>query len=114
MPSERVHADRWTWLIEDRLRFFLRKDELPDSEKYTPALDYGVFTGPDPDLNLPADVEMLEVRTQAPCLAGWRLQFRYGKRLYLPSLEARLSLIDTDQFRADDLEARFESRRRLY
>jgi hypothetical protein len=108
MPSERVFVDQWTWCVQDRLRFFLGWDPLMDRD-YAPALDFGIDT----DFDRAAGLELLEVRTRAEMPAGWRLQFVYGKRLYLPRVEERLNPIDTNQFRADALES-FETRRRFY
>jgi hypothetical protein len=108
MASERVRPDEWTWLLHPRLRFFLRQDALMDEDS-RPVLDFGIFPGPDEALSLGPDVEMLEVRTKAAMPAtsmpaGWRLQFVYGKRLYLPGVEARLRRVDTAEFRRPDPE----------
>lgn len=95
MATARVDPDRWTPLIDDRLRFFLGVDPLLDAG-YRPAIEYGI----DPDHDPEQGTELLEVRTRASMPAGWRLQFVYQKRLFLPAVEARLRRVDTQEFRA--------------
>lgn len=97
MAAELVPLDEPTWLIDGRLRLFLRKDALVTDTEYRPAFEYGIDPHP-PDA---PGMELLEVRTRALLPAGWQLKFWYPKRLYLPLVEARLSPIDTNQFRRD-------------
>lgn len=90
MASRLLTPDRWTILVDDRLRFFLGADPLMDPG-YAPALEYGIY---------PHD-HLLEVRTRATMPAGWRLQFDFGG-LALPArvLDDELDPVDTGQFRA--------------
>ena len=109
MAARRVQPDQWNWLLDGRLRFFLRVDPLIDGG-YQPAVDFGI--DPEPEDN--PGCELLEVRTRAAMPAGWRLQFVYGKRLYLPGLEARLDPTTTNEFRRPDAEVPGEGQRRIW
>jgi hypothetical protein len=96
MGSQRATPDQWTPLIEDRLRFFLGTDPLM-GDGYQPAVEFGI----DPDFDPEHGLSLLEVRTRASMPAGWRLQFLFGRRMYLPLVGEELRLIDTAQFRLE-------------
>ena len=89
MASELLTPDEWTILISDRLRFFLGTNPL-DEPGYRPAIEYGID----------AQEQLIEVRTRAPMLAGWRCQFRYGGLALPPGVGDDLEPVDTGQFRA--------------
>lgn len=93
MAFERVRPDVPTWLIEDRLKVLIGRDDLMDPD-YRPLIGFGI----DPDVG--EGRQRLEVVTRSPTPAGWRLEFVYDRRLYLPALEDRLQQrTSTEQFR---------------
>jgi hypothetical protein len=104
MASERVAVGQWTWCIPERLRFYLADDPLMDAD-YRPTVDFGIFE------HTPGWL-MLETRTRADMPAGWRQQFVFPQRLYLPGVEARLNPVDTNEFQLSPVE-RFEHRRTI-
>lgn len=103
MAFERVRPDVPTWLIEDRLSILIGRDDLMDSD-YRPLIGFGI----DPDVG--GGRQRLEVVTRSPTRAtpaGWRLEFFFDRRLYLPALEDRLQQrCTTEQFRRPTEEDR--------
>lgn len=96
MAFERVCPDVPTWLIDGRLKILIGRDALMDDD-YWPLIGYGI------DTNIGGGRQRLEVVTRSPTPgtpAGWRVEFFFDRRLYLPALEDRLQQrTTTEQFR---------------